>query len=107
VPACSLRAPAEAAQTAEKVTEEKSDGRSYEDQQKIADMTANSTNSFLEAWSALVEAVRNGVVKHVSKLCHMYPSISFKVMVIGVLLAYLGTADNCRQPPYILYGKVY
>eukprot|EP01047_Picozoa_sp_COSAG01_P136570 COSAG01_NODE_66956_length_268_cov_0.994083_1_plen_24_part_10 len=24
-------------------------------------MTANSTNSFLEAWSALVEAVRNGV----------------------------------------------
>jgi hypothetical protein len=38
----------------------------YEDQQKIADMTANSTNSFLEAWSALVEAVRNGVVKHVS-----------------------------------------
>ena len=79
----------------------------YEDQQKIADMTANSTNSFLEAWSALVEAVRNGVVKHVSKLCHLYPSISFKVMVIGVLLAYLGTADNCRQPTYILYGKVY
>jgi hypothetical protein len=76
-------------------------------QQKIADMTANSTNSFLEAWSALVEAVRNGVVKHVSKLCHLYPSISFKVMVIGVLLAYLGTADNCRQPTYILYGKVY
>jgi hypothetical protein len=33
--------------------------------------------------------VRNGVVKHVSKLCHLYPSISFKVMVIGVLLAYL------------------
>ena len=79
----------------------------YEDQQKIADMTANSTNSFLEAWSALVEAVRNGDVKHVSKLCHLYPSISFKVMVIGVLLAYLGTADNCRQPTYILYGKVY
>ena len=64
-------------------------------------------DSFLEAWSALVEAVRNGVVKHVSKLCHLYPSISFKVMVIGVLLAYLGTADNCRQPTYILYGKVY
>ena len=60
-------------------------------------MTANSTNSFLEAWSALVEAVRNGVVKHVSKLCHLYPSISFKVMVIGVLLAYLGTADNRKQ----------
>ena len=65
-------------------------------------MTANSTNSFLEAWSALVEAVRNGDVKHVSKLCHLYPSISFKVMVIGVLLAYLGIADNCRQPTYIL-----
>ena len=70
-------------------------------------MTANSTNSFLEAWSALVEEVRNGVVKHVSKLCHLYPSISFKVMVMGVLLAYLGTADTCRQPTYILYGKVY
>ena len=70
-------------------------------------MTANSTNSFLEAWSALVEAVRNGVVKHVSKLCHLYPSISFKVMVIGVLLAYLRTADNGRKPPMGMYGNVY
>ena len=58
----------------------------YEDQQKIADMTANSTNSFLEAWSALVEAVRNGDVKHVSKLFHAYPTITSKVMAIGVLL---------------------
>ena len=79
----------------------------YEDQQKIADMTANSTNSFLEAWSALVEAVRNGVVKHVSKLCHLYPSISCKVMVIGVLLAYLGSADNGRKPSYKTYVNVY
>ena len=79
----------------------------YEDQQKIVDMTTSSTNSFLDAWSTLVEATRSGNTKHVSKLCHLYPSISFKVMVIGVLLAYLGTADNCRQPTYILYGKVY
>ena len=53
----------------------------YEDQQKIADMIANSTNSFLEAWSALVEAVRDGDVKHVSKLFYVYPCKSYdKVM---------------------------
>ena len=79
----------------------------YEDQQIIVDICASSTNSFLDAWSTLVEATRSGNTKHVSKLCHLYPSISFKVMVIGVLLAYLGTADTCRQPTYILYGNVY
>ena len=38
-------------------------------------------------------------MKHVSKFCHVNPTISSKVMVIGVLLAYLGTADNGRKPP--------
>jgi hypothetical protein len=38
-------------------------------------------------------------MKHVSKFCPVYPTISSKVMVIGVLLAYLGTADNGRKPP--------
>jgi hypothetical protein len=47
----------------------------------------------------LVEAVRNGYMKHVSKCCHVYPTLCSKVMVIGVLLAYLGTADNGRKPP--------
>jgi hypothetical protein len=43
----------------------------YEDQQKIADMTISSTNSFLDAWSMLVEAVRSGNTKYVSKLFHV------------------------------------
>ena len=38
-------------------------------------------------------------MKHVSKFGHVNPTISSKVMVIGVLLAYLGTADNGRKPP--------
>ena len=38
-------------------------------------------------------------MKHVSKFCHVNPTISSKVMVIGVLLAYLRTADNGRKPP--------
>ena len=57
--------------------------RSYEDQQKIVDMTTSSTNSFLDAWSTLVEAVRNGDMKQVSKFYHVYPTISSKVMVIA------------------------
>eukprot|EP01047_Picozoa_sp_COSAG01_P064463 COSAG01_NODE_8536_length_2749_cov_2.226038_1_plen_34_part_10 len=32
---------------------------SYEDQQKIVDMTTSSTNSFLDAWSTLVDATRS------------------------------------------------
>ena len=46
-------------------------------------------------------------MKHVSKFCHVNPTISSKVMVIGVLLAYLGTADNGRKPPIKMYGNVW
>jgi hypothetical protein len=60
--------------------------RAYEDQQKIVDMTTSSTNSFLDAWSTLVEATRSGNTKHVSNLFHVCPTISSKVMVIYVIL---------------------
>jgi hypothetical protein len=60
--------------------------RAYEDQQKIVDMTTSSTNSFLDAWSTLVEATRSGNTKHVSNLFHVCPTISSKVMVICVIL---------------------
>jgi hypothetical protein len=40
-------------------------------------------------------------MKHASKFCQVYPTISSKVMVIGVLLAYLGTADNGKKPSLI------
>jgi hypothetical protein len=33
-------------------------GSTYEDQQKIVDMTTSSTNSFLDAWSTLVDKNR-------------------------------------------------
>jgi hypothetical protein len=46
-------------------------------------------------------------MKHVSKFCHVYPPISSKVMVIGVLLAYLGSADNGRKPSYKTYVNAY
>ena len=65
------------------------------------------TNSFLDAWSTLVEAVRNGDMKRVFKFCHVNPTISSKVMVIGVLLAYLGSGDNGRKPSYKTYVNVY
>ena len=76
----------------------------------MAEQSARLTNRFLDAWSTLVEAVRNGDMKHVSKFCHVNPTISSKVMVIGVLLAYLRTADNGRKPPTKTaktYGNVY
>ena len=73
----------------------------------MAEQSACSTNSFVDAWSTLIEVVRNGDMKHVSKFCHVNPTISSKVMVIGVLLAYLGTTDNGRKPPMGMYGNVY
>ena len=73
----------------------------------MAEQSAWSTNSFLDTWSTLVEAVRNRYMKHVSKFCHVYPPISSKVMVIGVLLAYLGSADNGRKPSYKTYVNAY
>ena len=39
-------------------------------------------------------------MEHVSKFCQVYPTISSKVMEIGVLLAYLRSADNGRKPSY-------
>ena len=48
-------------------------------------------------------------MEHVSKFCQVYPTISSKVMVIGVLLAYLvlGSADNGRKLSYKTYVNVY
>ena len=73
----------------------------------MAEQNAWSTNSFLDTCSTLVEAVRNRYMEHVSKFCQVYPTISSKVMEIGVLLAYLRSADNGRKPSYKTYVNVF
>eukprot|EP01047_Picozoa_sp_COSAG01_P105793 COSAG01_NODE_34968_length_539_cov_0.815909_1_plen_123_part_01 len=61
----------------------------------------STNNSFLDARSTLVEAACtcNGDPKHVSKFRHVYPTLSSKVMVIGVLLGTYAPTDNGKNSP--------
>jgi hypothetical protein len=87
----------------------------------MAEQSARSTNSFLDTWSKLVEAVRSGDMKHVSNFCHVYPNISscqsygnrcpfgilrhFEIMaesqirlVVLLFHDYLGPVQHCGIP---------